>query len=197
MAKRSKDSLGLKLGGDGKRTSRRGAGDSRNPSLRRMCGVCALSYPISVIHDHHLTPVAFGGTNDDDNRKWLCPTCHNLLHRCAENFARGHASKAAALADASFPSNPAARGRLIQWASIAARAEVLAKEQAPTKKWVTVTLRLERNVAEVLRSQGRDNRKKLKAYIEMLCIAQAEKTMVVSDDDELHGALDVSEEADS
>ena len=113
-------------------------------------------------------PIAFDGSNDDSNLKWLCPTCHNLLHRAAENLARGRASQAVALIDAAFPGRADVRSRLTTWAAIAAKAELQARTDAVKSPYITITFTVSREDGEALRSIARESGRKLRPYVKQL-----------------------------
>lgn len=79
--------------------------------------------PLATAHDHHRTPRAFGGTDDEGNRVWLCASCHTRLHRVQEFLVQGKASSAYDLTSSIFPSKAKARSNLWELANEAAEAE--------------------------------------------------------------------------
>ena len=58
---------------------------------KHICFIHKNNGPIDVVflHEHHRTPRAFGGTDDEDNLIWLCVPCHDLLHRLATMSMHG------------------------------------------------------------------------------------------------------------
>lgn len=87
------------------------------------CAVCGFQEPLATAHDHHVTPRAFGGTDDTGNRVWLCASCHARLHRIQEFIVQGKQASAYELCASIFPSNAGARSKLWSFANEAAAAE--------------------------------------------------------------------------
>jgi hypothetical protein len=50
------------------------------------CGICQTEYDDALKNIHHRIPQAFGGTDAKDNLYFLCPSCHQSLHRMAEHY---------------------------------------------------------------------------------------------------------------
>lgn len=50
------------------------------------CGICEKENDDSLKNTHHRIPQAFGGTDDPANLFTLCPSCHQTLHRLAEQL---------------------------------------------------------------------------------------------------------------
>ena len=92
------------------------------------CGVCLSSEPLLTADDHHVVGRAQGGTDDEENRIWLCASCHKRLHRVAGLLSKGKTGEAYALINQIFPRSSDNRGRLWEFSQIAAKAEVEAKE---------------------------------------------------------------------
>jgi hypothetical protein len=55
--------------------------------------------PKELLEDHHKVPQAYGGGDEVSNRCWLCPGCHDALHRCALSIYNGKSSKAKGIID--------------------------------------------------------------------------------------------------
>lgn len=53
------------------------------------CEYCSKSR--TCIHYHHIIPKELGGSNDNSNRVWLCPTHHSHIY--IEESKKGHHSK--------------------------------------------------------------------------------------------------------
>ncbi len=87
------------------------------------CSVCATVEPLATAHDHHRTPRAFGGTDDEANRVWLCASCHTRLHRVQEFLVQGKTSSAYELCQYIFPTKAKSREELWTLAQEAAAAE--------------------------------------------------------------------------
>ena len=87
------------------------------------CHICTELVPVITSEDHHIVPRAFGGTDDPDNRVWLCASCHTRLHRIQGLFVKGKAAQAVSLCSNIFPTNAGKRGRLIILSQKAAAAE--------------------------------------------------------------------------
>ena len=131
---------------------------SRATNLDRMiqCFVCTQNEPLPTAEDHHRVPRAFGGTDDQANRVWLCPSCHARLHRIQGLLLQGQAASAYALTASIFPTNGKAREQLWVLANEAATAERTAKEvfglhQTQQK----VTLTVEADVWSVIKSEAK------------------------------------------
>ena len=88
-----------------------------------VCFVCAVQEPLATAHDHHRTPRAFGGTDDEANRVWLCASCHTRLHRVQEFIVQGQTASAYELCQSVFPIKPKSREELWTLANEAAAAE--------------------------------------------------------------------------
>jgi hypothetical protein len=92
------------------------------------CWVCACPEPLATAEDHHRSPRAFGGTDQEANRVWLCPSCHARLHRVQGLLMQGKVASGIQLSREIFPTNGTARGNLWTLANEAAQAEREAKE---------------------------------------------------------------------
>ena len=92
------------------------------------CKVCDLKEPLLTAEDHHRTPRAFGGTDDAENRIWLCASCHKRLHRVQALLIHNKPHEGYDLAEQLFPIHADKRARLWQYANEAAKAEALAKD---------------------------------------------------------------------
>lgn len=55
------------------------------------CFVCKCSV-VSVLHIHHLIPIADGGNNNFCNLVVLCPTCHAIIHKLISRKLGDHRS---------------------------------------------------------------------------------------------------------
>lgn len=82
------------------------------------CHVCERDIPTGLANEHHVVPQAAGGK--DGPREYLCPTCHDTVHRAAEKMLGGRLSDAEEQAAILYRS-PATRRRLYHLASIVAR----------------------------------------------------------------------------
>jgi hypothetical protein len=100
------------------------------------CFICDVSEPLATAHDHHRRPRAYGGTDDPDNRVWLCASCHTRLHRVQDFIVAGKVATAFELCTTIFPSKAKARGELWKLANEAAAAEREAKEVFGTHRTV-------------------------------------------------------------
>jgi hypothetical protein len=48
------------------------------------CTICRETFPADVhMHEHHIVPRSVGGTDHPSNIAFLCPGCHDALHRVA------------------------------------------------------------------------------------------------------------------
>lgn len=114
-----------------------------NADLKVPCFVCRLEEPLPTAEDHHRTPRAFGGTDDETNRVWLCASCHARLHRVQGFLLKGQTAGAYDLCNSIFPADGKARGNLWTLANEAAEAEREVKESFglhKTHQKVTLTL---------------------------------------------------------
>ena len=59
------------------------------------CGVCEKEFDSALKNEHHRIPKAFfpkelGNPDSKENKFYLCPSCHQTLHRLAEHFLNPH-----------------------------------------------------------------------------------------------------------
>ena len=100
---------------------------SANRDLKVPCHICGVLEPLLTAHDHHRELRAFGGTDNQENRVWLCASCHTRLHRVQEFLVQGKTASAYDLCAALFANNSKARGELWALANEAATSESEAK----------------------------------------------------------------------
>jgi hypothetical protein len=72
-------------------------------------------------HEHHKKPRAAGGDDSKDNLVWLCPSCHDNMHRIATMLLSGNREKADSLAHNGYK-NVRARRRLFELSEYVAAA---------------------------------------------------------------------------
>lgn len=94
-----------------------------NTDAKVQCFVCGTLEPLLTAQDHHRKPRAFGGTDEGENRVWLCASCHARLHRVQEFLVQGQPAAAFDLCASIFPTNAKARANLWTLANEAAAAE--------------------------------------------------------------------------
>jgi hypothetical protein len=124
-----------------------------------VCRVCDLPEPLMTAEDHHRKPRAFGGTDDPENRLWLCASCHKRIHRVQGLLVHNKPSEAYDLCDQIFPEAPSKRGRLWAFANEAAKAEVLAKESFNAHRdHVRVSLDVDITVWETLKAAAKEQK---------------------------------------
>lgn len=112
-----------------------------------ICGVCAAREPVATAHEHHRVPRAFGGTDDLENRVWLCASDHNRLHRVAGLIAQGNIVEAYQLCQALFAVDAQQRGNLWVLAQLAAKSELDTKESfAQHRDTVRISLEVDYDV---------------------------------------------------
>ena len=128
------------------------------------CKVCELKEPLLTAEDHHRTPRAFGGTDDAENRIWLCPSCHKRLHRVQGMLIHNNPHEAYDLAEQIFTAHADKRARLWQYANEAAKAEILAKESfAEHRTHTKVSLDVEVGAWETLKEIAKKQKTSAKA----------------------------------
>jgi 5-methylcytosine-specific restriction endonuclease McrA len=70
--------------------------NARIKETNSTCEACRAKMPSpTLLHLHHITPIAQGGTDTDDNTVLLCPNCHTKAHWLMEHGAE----KAECIAD--------------------------------------------------------------------------------------------------
>lgn len=127
------------------------------------CRVCNAKEPKATADDHHLVPRAFGGTDDPDNRVWLCASCHKRLHRVQGMLIHNKPNDAYDLTEQLFPNYADKRARLWQFANIAAQAELRAKESfASHRTHVKVSIEVDAELWDTLKEIAKREKKSAK-----------------------------------
>ena len=123
------------------------------------CFICAVQEPLATAHDHHRTPRAFGGTDDQENRVWLCASCHARLHRVQEFIVQGKIASAYDLCQSIFAAKPKAKDSLWTLANEAANAEGEVQSSFEIhKSTVTVNLAVDVDVWATLKAMALDRK---------------------------------------
>lgn len=136
---------------------RRGRTDSSLSYI--LCAICGCREPLATAHDHHRKPRAFGGSDEPENRVWLCASCHTRLHRVQGFIARRATASAFDLCNSIFPTDGKARGQLWIFANEAAAIEMEVKESfAAHRTDVSVQLTLDAELWAIIKAQARDRR---------------------------------------
>lgn len=112
------------------------------------CYVCKQHKPRKLAHEHHKIPRAAGGKDSKDNLCYLCPTCHDNLHRFAEMMTGGKANDAVDLANLEYPA-PAPRQRSMELAKLVAQS--FASPGLAPDDSVTISVSLPRELVNRLR----------------------------------------------
>lgn len=86
------------------------------------CFVDGRVFPVALLNEHHIRPRAFGGDDSPKNKKFLCPTCHQTLHRLAELMLAGKSGAARSLAGTVF-GDPSRSKLILELATEAAKWE--------------------------------------------------------------------------
>jgi hypothetical protein len=94
------------------------------------CYVDGKVFPLALLNEHHVRPQAFGGDDSPENKKYLCPTCHQSLHRLADLMLAGKTGSARSLAGAIF-SDPAQTAKVLALAVEAAKWERKFQTETP------------------------------------------------------------------
>jgi predicted DNA binding CopG/RHH family protein len=129
------------------------------------CYICLTAEPLLTAEDHHVRPRAFGGTDDEKNRKWLCGSCHGRLHRVQGLILQGKQASAYEVCNAIFTTDGKARGRLWALANEAVEAEREVKEGfASHKTHQKVTLKLEVDLWALIKAQAKDHKMPASRY---------------------------------
>lgn len=116
------------------------------------CRVCETKEPLLTAEDHHRKPRAFGGTDDEENRLWLCASCHKRIHRVQSLIIHHKIQDAYELTTNLFQASSAKRARLWEYANEAAKAEHLSKEAfAEHRTHTKVSLDVEVQIWESLK----------------------------------------------
>lgn len=124
-----------------------------------VCAICDCREPLATAHDHHRKPRAFGGTDEAENRVWLCASCHARLHRVQGLIARRSTASAFDLCNSIFPTDGKARGQLWILANEAASIEIEVKESfAAHRTEASVQLTLDAELWAIIKAQARARR---------------------------------------
>lgn len=94
------------------------------------CYVDGKVFPLALLNEHHIRPQAFGGDNSPANKKFLCPTCHQTLHRLAELMLCGKSGAAKSLAGSIF-NDPSRTKLILELAAEAAKWERKFQTETP------------------------------------------------------------------
>jgi len=138
---------------------------NRAVALKVKCFVCLTEEPLPTAEDHHRTPRAFGGTDDESNRVWLCASCHARLHRVQGFLLKGEAASAYDLCQSIFPTDGRARGQLWTLANEAADAEREVKESFGSHRThQKVTLTIDADTWSVIKAQAKDRKMSASQY---------------------------------
>lgn len=93
---------------------------STSPQMVK-CWVDGKVFPKALTNEHHVHPQEAGGADVQENLVDLCPTCHQTLHRLSEMYLKGKMGQAKDFAAIIFPTDVAARERILHLTSEAAR----------------------------------------------------------------------------
>jgi len=134
------------------------------------CFVCLFEEPLVTAQDHHRKPQAFGGTDDQGNRVWLCASCHARLHRLQGFLVKGQTASAYDLCNSIFPQNAKARGQLWTLANEAAEAEQEVQGAFELHKThQAVSLKLDTEVWALVKAAAKDSKMSASQYaVELL-----------------------------
>lgn len=113
------------------------------------CYICKQRKPRKLAHEHHKVPRAAGGPDTKENLCYLCPTCHDNLHRFAEMITAGKTNEAVDLANLEYPA-PAPRKRSLELSQLVARSFASPIGVAPDEE-VLVSVSLPRELVNRLR----------------------------------------------
>lgn len=123
------------------------------------CFVCSTHEPLATAHDHHRKPRAFGGTDDQKNRVWLCASCHTRLHRVQEFIVQGKAASAYELCESIFQNKAKAREELWTLANEAAESEKEVRGAFDLhRSTTTVNLQIDAEVWIAIKAMALDRR---------------------------------------
>jgi hypothetical protein len=76
-----------------------------------------------LLEEHHKQPTSYGGPDTEENRCWLCPSCHDAVHRISHSFYARRIGEGRDLIDQYLPNQPARRERLEQLCRIVSDAK--------------------------------------------------------------------------
>jgi hypothetical protein len=85
------------------------------------CEACGWTPPpaagtaVRLLHEHHVLPRSFGGTDAPGNRVILCPNCHAIVHAAITRAQRGR--------NAETYTGPRTREELLEALAVILRAE--------------------------------------------------------------------------
>lgn len=103
------------------------------------CYICKQNKPRKLAHEHHKVPRAAGGQDTRENLVFLCPTCHDNLHRFAEMIVGGKVNEALDLVGLEYRS-PAPRARSIELAKLVAQSFSIPGMEEKAEVTISVTL---------------------------------------------------------
>ena len=124
------------------------------------CHIHKSNGPVDIVflHEHHRTPRAFGGGDEEDNLIWLCVLCHDLLHRLATMSMHGKRGQVDDLIDQYLPGALASQKefRTILNEILQAKLAFMEKAEDPDDT-VLMSLKLPKQVHSVLKTCSMDH----------------------------------------
>jgi len=127
---------------------------------QHICFIHQSNGPIDVVflHEHHRTPRAFGGTDDEDNLIWLCVPCHDLLHRTAVMSMHGKRGLVDDVIDQYLPGdlNAQQKFKTLLHEVIQAKTAFMEKAEDP-EDTVLMNLKIPKQVHSVLKTCSMDH----------------------------------------
>jgi len=147
------------------------------------CFVHGQQFPKQTCEQHHLTPRASGG-QDQDNLVWLCANCHTLVHRCAQLYAVKKHGVANDIIEQAYPF-PATRERFHRVMQEIINASVIAEDFQLGKDRASCVVSLDHDVYAKLKTLAREKKENgrsvgVSRYVEALILNHLRKKGFIS-----------------
>ena len=86
------------------------------------CFIDGQDVPVEMLEVHHKWPQAYGGPDTPDNRIYLSPTNHSMVHKIALKLGTGNQGVAKDMVSILLPNQPKKQQKMMELAQIIARA---------------------------------------------------------------------------
>lgn len=113
--------------------------------------------PVVFMHEHHRSPKAWGGGNEDDNLVWLCSGCHDIVHRLATFTMSGKGGLAQDYLELYLPYDLRARERVKELVQEVIQTRAAFDDKAlSADDTVLLTLKIPRTLHSMLKTLSMD-----------------------------------------
>lgn len=111
------------------------------------CWGCGNQLPGPLLHEHHRTPRAAGGGDEQSNKVLICPLCHTAVHAITKVFVKGRTGEVRDLINQLTKGDRGFGRRIMELVQVEARAW----QTGERSDYQRVTFNLQRSVYEVLK----------------------------------------------